>query len=176
MKSHPAPAHRVVMFNKMKPMKYIWLPLLIGLFAYSGWDMGRVTPEQNALVTKLRNVKELESVSILPGQLSRKDFTTEITNKNDLEVIEESLRHTDSKRVGGHHGPVFECVVVLKARNEDALKLAGSVHKQQLNDLYLSPTFLVETKPGVFSGGTPVSVRLPGLGQWVMEKEPKGIL
>jgi hypothetical protein len=119
---------------------------------------------------------QLVAVEILPDQLATNHFRKVITNANDLVELSQAFANADRKPVGGHGGPIYECTLILKFQSGTNLVFLASVHKRQTNDLYISDTFWQIDSNGCYVRGRPRRVRIPGLGAWIVGKEPRGNL
>jgi hypothetical protein len=118
--------------------------------------------------------KQIVEVVIAPDQLATNKFATIITNADDLSFLIKALAGSDNVAISGHSGPVYECMLVLKFKDRSEAKFLGSVHKYEPNDFFLSDAFWKETSDGSYARGAARYVRVPGLGSWIMSKEPRG--
>jgi len=143
------------------------------LFAVSGCNQSAIVLEQKA---KGVSTNRLVSIEILPDQLATSSFRKVITNANDLVGVSNAFASADRKPVGGHNGPIYECTLVLKFDGGKESKFLASVHKRQTNDLYVTDTFWQLNSNGCYDRGRPRRVRIPGLGNWIAQQEPRGNL
>ena len=150
--------------------------LLFGLavlLVASGCNQGALVLEQRV---KGISTNKLVSVEILPDQLATNGFRKVISNMDDLVRVSNAFASADRTPLGGHNGPIYECTLVLKFDGGKESRFLASVHKRQPNDLHVTDTFWELNRNGCYDRGRVRRVRIPGLGNWIAEQEPRGKL
>ena len=153
--------------------EFLWLVLVLSLPLYFG--CGRKGAKL-ADAVKAFSTNNIVEVRITQDQLWTNSFTAIITNSSDIETVRKGLAQVDNVTVSGHSGPIYECTLSMRLLNGETVAYLGTVHKYETNDLFLSDTFWRSNNGGDLVRENPRRVRVPGLGQWMINKEPRGRL
>ena len=119
---------------------------------------------------------QLETVVILQDPMAQKKFTTVLTNAEDIAWIQSCLKRSEVGYPGGHMGPIYECLIRLELHGQSAVEFLGTVNKGNSDYLYLYENTWRENSDGSYHREDSVPVRVPGLGVWIMLREPMGRL
>jgi hypothetical protein len=117
----------------------------------------------------------IKSLIIEPYDLVPKNFKNEISNIKDLKDVQSFLVNVDVKPVvGGHVYPLFYYKVTFVLVDGTNFKFFVNVYSDKPTDAYFSDNFYTQDKDGDWSQWAMKPVFVPGLGEWLAQKEPRG--
>ncbi|MCF7669659.1 MAG: hypothetical protein K9N48_07780 [Verrucomicrobia bacterium] len=152
----------------MKMRYIVYAIVLAGLFVLAIWQSRTPTVAQKTFLHTMQNLPTLRKMVIRQDSGSDKREII-ITNVEVLSRVHNSLQQSDLRPVSGHSGAIYESEIRIFSENNQVIKVRGTVHKYEPEDVYLSPDLLHEMKPGEFvSIGIPDRIRVPRLGKWIM--------
>lgn len=121
-------------------------------------------------------INEIPSeITILPYQLSGKEFEYSITSPKDLNKFYKGVQVADTQSVSGHSGPIYECTIMIKTKSGNFSYL-GSVHKYDKRDFFISDGYYYKTGDKSYRKWDGSQIRIPNLGAWIMDISPNGKL
>jgi hypothetical protein len=118
-------------------------------------------------------IGKIQKITITPDELSSQQFQTEITSQDDIQYVMGLLSHADTNSGGGHNTPIYECTLTF-ATSTDTSRFLVSARQYDPNDGYMTDLFYTKLSNGTYIRGNPPTIRVPDLGRWLMQREPKG--
>ena len=120
----------------MKKRYYLYFLVLVGLFFYGLYLQTAPTPEQNQLLTRIHSItkERVLSVAVSPNLLEGTECLT-VTNQLRLQEFVRALSSADTKPIGGHNGPIYECLLIINFRQEVPINLIASANSIMLKAL-----------------------------------------
>ena len=99
------------------------------------------------------------------------DFEYSFSDPDKLREFTAAARQADMALLAEDSSPILGTMMTLSNGNSE-LRVIATVHRNDLQDIYISNVFPVETTPGTFTRGPGMEIRLPGLGRWLMMAAP----
>ena len=98
---------------------------------------------------------------------------TEITAQNDIQHVMGLLSHGDTQLNDGHNTPIYDCTLTFTT-STGTVSFLASARQYDPNDCYMTDLFFTKMSDGTYVRGNPPTIRIPDLGGWLMQREPKG--
>jgi hypothetical protein len=131
--------------------------------------------ETSTLLAKATTLaaSKIQKITITPDELSSQQFQAEITSQGDIQYVMGLLSHTDTKSSGGHNTPIYDCTLTFTT-STDTTRFLVSACQYDPDDGYMTDLFYTKLSNGAYVRGNPPTIRVPDLGKWLMQREPKG--
>jgi hypothetical protein len=173
---------------KRKYLLYLLLfPLIIAFQIH--WINQFKTREANKkrldleLINELKSKSnlKLQSIKVLPDQLSNKDFSYEIKEPELLVQFSNSLALADNVEVKGHSSTLYKSLIILRFENGEENKYRATIfgsYENQSNHLFLTNSFFYlagkENGKDFYKQNIGGEARIPNMGPWLYRIAPKG--
>jgi hypothetical protein len=131
--------------------------------------------QKRALLTKVSAlaVDKVQKITITPDDLSTNQFQTEITAQDDIQYVMGLLSRADTKLNDSHNTPIYDCTLTFTT-STGTVRFLASAGQYDPNDCHLTDLFYTKISDSAYVRGNPPTIRIPELGSWLMQREPKG--
>ncbi|MCE0496931.1 MAG: hypothetical protein LV481_03175 [Methylacidiphilales bacterium] len=129
----------------------------------------------NALLAKVSALAadKIQKITITPEQLSTKQFQTEITAKDDIQYVRGLLNRANTQLNDSHNCPIYDCTLTFTT-STGTVRFLASACQYDPNDCYVTDLFYNKLPGNGYIRGNPPTIKIPDLGSWLMQREPKG--
>ena len=162
--------------DKLKSIIKFILPISILLYILFSNYQNKI--EQNILQRDLSllNYDQIQSIEItFIKNYKASDKVYKLSN-DDILMFLSKLEKMDNTVVGGHNRKIYECIISVRLKTEEDIRLVGSVfslYDWNKDALYIHEYNYNKSKEGNYlSGQHNRPMRVPGMGKWMMSKWP----
>jgi hypothetical protein len=161
----------------MNRRAFILFALLVAIFiGGTTYEWVTTKTDRTELIKRVQSIASegIERIILTPYQLSAENWTIVLSDNEDISTIKASIKNADIQSVMGHSASIGEWTITFVTRTGKKYRFLADVFNHQPNDIFISDTYLIETKEGQWTGSGARRIRLPDSAAWIMKKAPQG--